>query len=186
VEKLNGPAEASSHQSTQTLQGQLKKLTVLNGMKVLFSAYRLDQYTDPDGFKLNIGLVLEQYPIETIKFVTDPRTGVQRRHEWPPSVKNVVDACDSHMGQAAMQHRFRNWGKGNDLMLEGPRETRLTREELKAKYGDDWGLVTTQERVSTVSKPAPSWDNIAEMYSNDTSACERLGNTIFKKTVDGA
>lgn len=155
-------------------------------MKVLFSAYRLDQYTDPEGFKLNIGLVLEQYPIETIKFVTDPRTGVQRRHEWPPSIKNVVDACDSHMGQAAMQHRFRNWGKGNDLMLEGPRETRLTREEMKAKYGgDSWGL-DTGERVGTVRKPAPSWDTIVDQYQNDPSCMARLNNTIFKKSVDGA
>jgi hypothetical protein len=184
MEKFKGPGAVSSTPSTQSSQGQSKKTLVLQGMKILFSAYRIDQYSDPDGFKLNVGLVLEQYPAETIRFVTDPRTGVQRRHDWPPSVKNVVDACDQHMRETAMRRRYDNWGRGN-LMLDAPREVRLTREELKAKYGD-WGLDTTPDRVGTVSKPVPSWDRIHEMYSNDTSALERLNNTIFKKPVDGA
>jgi hypothetical protein len=85
-------------------------------MKVLFSAYRIDQYTDPEGFKLNIGLVLEQYPAETIMFVTDPRTGVQRRHEWPPSVKSVVDACDQHINEQAKVIRYANWGKNTPML----------------------------------------------------------------------
>lgn len=111
-------------------------------MKILFSAYRIDQYSDPEGFKVNIGLVLEQYPAETIRFVTDPRTGVQRRHEWPPSVKNVVDACDQHMHDLATQHRFRNWGKPDalTLKLQGPKEPKPTREEMIARYGENWGL----------------------------------------------
>jgi hypothetical protein len=86
MENLKQP-EASSTPSTTTSGAQLKKLTVLHGMKILFSAYRLDQFTDPEGFKLNIGLMLEQYPIDTIRFVTDPRTGVQRHCAFPPSVK---------------------------------------------------------------------------------------------------
>jgi hypothetical protein len=85
-------------------------------MKVLFNAYRLDQYTDPEGFKLSIGLVLEQYPIDTIKFVTDPRTGIQRRCTFPPGVKEVVEACDQHIYEVARTKRFQNWGKSNDLM----------------------------------------------------------------------
>ena len=147
MEKLKSPAEAASHQSTTESPEPLKKLTVLQCMKVLFSSYRVDQYSDPEGFKVNIGLVLEQYPDETIRFVTDPRTGVQRRCAWPPSVKEVVDACDAHMQHKANVERFKNWGgphRGSGPLgreqIEAPREKRPTLEELHAKHGKDWGI----------------------------------------------
>src|ERR1700694_4013390 len=117
----NAQAEAYSLPSKTNSPAPSKKTVVVQRLIVLFSAYRLDQYSDPEGFKINIGLVLEQYPIDTIRFVTDPRTGIQRTHEWPPSVANVVTACESHVANVAKQARFRNWGKRDDL-LEAPRE----------------------------------------------------------------
>jgi hypothetical protein len=107
-------------------------------MKVLFGSYRLDQYSDPEMFKVNIGMVLEQYPIDTVRFVTDPRTGIQRRCNWPPTVKEVVDACDQHIQASARTARYRNWGKRN--AIEGPKPVKPTLEELKAKYGPNWGI----------------------------------------------
>jgi hypothetical protein len=152
-------------------------------MAILFSAYRLDQYNDPEGFKVNIGMVLEQYPIDTIRFVTDPRTGVQRRHEWPPSVKNVVDACDQHMHEQAKAHRFANWGKSNDLMLEGPQEPKPTLEELQEKYGKDWGLTDPgRERIAVNSKPAPSWDSVVAQMQGDPATLERLTGALMTRT----
>lgn len=62
----------------------------------LFSAYRLDQFADPDGFKTQLGAVLEQYPDEVITFVCDPRTGIQRRNKFPPTISEIVEACDEH------------------------------------------------------------------------------------------
>jgi hypothetical protein len=143
-------------------------------MKILFSAYRIDQYSDPEGFKVNIGLVLEQYPLDTIRFVTDPRTGVQRRCNWPPSVKEVVDAGDQHMRDKATAHRFKNWGKSNDAMLEGLRDEKPTFEELKAKYGENWGIDSGEKRVGTEGGSATSWESINEQYHGDASAFQRL------------
>jgi hypothetical protein len=147
-------------------------------MKVLFNSYRLDQYTDPDGFKLSIGLVLEQYPIDTIKFVTDPRTGIQRRCTFPPGVKEVVDACDQHLYEVARTKRFQNWGKGNDLMLEGPPKPTL--EEMKAKYGEDWGMGHEEARIRTM-EPAPSWDKIVTQMQSDPSTIERLTGALMTR-----
>jgi hypothetical protein len=50
----------------------------LQRQRILFSAYRTDQYSDPDGYLTSLGMVLEQYPDEVILFITDPRTGVHR------------------------------------------------------------------------------------------------------------
>lgn len=62
----------------------------------VFSAYRADQYSDPESFKISLGAVLEQYPDEVITYVCDPRTGIQRRLKWPPTISEMVEACDDH------------------------------------------------------------------------------------------
>jgi hypothetical protein len=63
----------------------------------VFSAYRVDQFADPEGFKTQLGAVLEQYPDEVITYVCDPRSGgIQRRLKWPPTISEMVDACDEH------------------------------------------------------------------------------------------
>jgi hypothetical protein len=64
----------------------------------IFSAYRTDQYADPEGFKVQLGAVLEEYPDDVIAHVSDPRTGVQRRSTFPPSISEIVKACDEHAG----------------------------------------------------------------------------------------
>lgn len=62
----------------------------------LFSSYRNDQYADAEGFKTCLGAVLEGFPDEVIRYVCDPRTGLQRRMKWPPTISEVVEACEEH------------------------------------------------------------------------------------------
>lgn len=59
-----------------------------------------------------LGMVLEDYPDAVIIAVTSPRTGLQRRSKWPPSIAEVVEACeaevvsmDTSARYAAMQMR---------------------------------------------------------------------------------
>lgn len=47
--------------------------------------------------------MLEQYPDEVINYVCDPRTGIQRRSKWPPTISEMVDACDDHREFLAKQ-----------------------------------------------------------------------------------
>lgn len=67
----------------------------------LFSAYRIDQYADPEGFKVSLGAILEGFSDDVIRYVCDPRTGLQRRMKWPPTISEVVEACEEH--QAYLQ-----------------------------------------------------------------------------------
>ena len=41
-----------------------------------------------------LGTVLSDYPEEVIVHVTSPRTGIQRRTKWPPSISEVIEACE--------------------------------------------------------------------------------------------
>ncbi|WP_316205765.1 hypothetical protein [Bradyrhizobium sp. SZCCHNS1012] len=63
-------------------------------MEVLFSAYRRDQYASPDGFMTQAALVLSEYSEDVVRYVTDPRTGIQRKLKWPPVIAELVEACD--------------------------------------------------------------------------------------------
>lgn len=69
----------------------------------VFASYRIDQFADPEGFKVALGAVLEQYPDEVITYVCDPRTGIQRRSKWPPTISEMVEACDDHREFLAKQ-----------------------------------------------------------------------------------
>lgn len=90
-------AAASSIRSNVTsLSSRDRKALILRCQAALFSAYRSDQYADPEGFKNSLGAVLEGFPDEVIMFVCDPRTGIQRRSKWPPTLNEIVEACEEH------------------------------------------------------------------------------------------
>lgn len=62
---------------------------------MLFACYRMDQYSDPDGFMVQMAMVLSEYPEDVVNRVTDPRTGLQRSSKFPPSIAEIVKACES-------------------------------------------------------------------------------------------
>ena len=91
------PTRASQTTSGENLpnSGERKAL-ILRCQLALFSSYRADQYADPEGFKNSLGAVLEGFPDEVIRYVCDPRTGIQRRLKWPPAISEIVEACEEH------------------------------------------------------------------------------------------
>lgn len=62
---------------------------------MLLSAYRRDDYAAPKGFVAQLGAVLEKYPTQVVEVITSPITGLQRRLKFPPSIAEVVEACDA-------------------------------------------------------------------------------------------
>lgn len=65
-------------------------------IQVLFSAYRRDDFADPDGFVVQLGSVLSEFPDDVVTYVTSPQTGLQRRSKWPPTISEVLEACEGH------------------------------------------------------------------------------------------
>lgn len=174
MQKLNPAAAVSSQSSTENSQkSAARKTLILQRQRILFSSYRLDQYDDPESYMASLGMVFEGYSDEVICYVTAPQTGIQRRVKWPPTISEIVEACDAHVEHLAKMERFKNWGSGNKL-LEPPRENRPTLAEMKEKYGDNWGLTPQEPRAKAV--PAPTWDQISEIYSSDPARMARLMN----------
>lgn len=98
MQKLKIPeAGASSQQSTASLPPwKQRQALILRCQRILFAAYRADQYADAEGFMTSLGAVLEQFPDDVVIYITDPRTGIQRRSKWPPTISEVIDAAELH------------------------------------------------------------------------------------------
>lgn len=114
-------------------------------------------------------MVLEQYPNEVILYITDPRTGVQRHCKWPPTIAEIIEACDKRMQHLAKMAPRK---KSEPLALGPPNEERPTLEELKAKYGDNWGITPPEPRKPP--EKAPTWETIAEIYQADPGRIRKL------------
>lgn len=146
---------------------------------MIFSAYRTDQYPDPDGYMISLGAVLEQYSDDVVLYVSDPRTGIQRNSKWPPTINEIVEALDNRASDLKWKKRFENWGQNEPLAIEPPREDReerLSLNELKAKYGENWGLTSLSSKTATAKdeKQAPSWGEIQRMYQDNPGLMGRL------------
>lgn len=109
----------------------------------LFRQYRRGEANDPDTYVAAAAAILSDYPAETIRYVTDPRTGLASNpwrdpstgyvHGGMPSPAHIKWACEEHYGpiqrrldrdrqtRAQLEERKR---------LEPPREKRPTYEEL--------------------------------------------------------
>jgi hypothetical protein len=63
----------------------------------MFGCYRRDEANDPEIYCAAIAAVLSDYPRAIVEYVTDPRVGIPSRIKWPPSVAEVMEACDAEM-----------------------------------------------------------------------------------------
>lgn len=120
--------------------------------KLLFGQYRKGDANDPDIYVASITAVLTDYCPETVRLVTDPRTGIatyEKFRIWMPNPGELKAACED-IEAPARRERERQASlkryQTENSMLEDHREGRLTIDQLKAKYGQTWGLGADEEQ----------------------------------------
>lgn len=123
--RYSPPAIASSSSSASA-----RGIWITSQAQRLFSAYRRDEFADPDGFLAQLGMVFEDYPDPVIMAVTSPRTGIQRRIKWPPSIAEVVEACDAEMVAIETRARYAAMPAPEQRKLLGGTERRPNRGNL--------------------------------------------------------
>lgn len=122
--------------------------------RLLLGCYRTGDANDPETYVAAITAVLARYPREVITAVTHPVSGIVIEVKWLPSVMEVREACERAMlpiqSNLARQKRIAEQMELRRLEDE-ERPARPSYEEMKAKYGPNWGLGQQQEQVP------PSW-----------------------------
>lgn len=112
-------------------------------MELILAGYRKADLADPDKWNLQVAMVLGRFPKEVVDYVTDPYTGVQAHIRFGvPNLADIVAACDERMAQLRT-HFDRTHPPALEASVD--RSNRPTYEELKAKYGPNWGLHTVDE-----------------------------------------
>jgi hypothetical protein len=92
---------SSQPQGASPSGSKARPATVSRAIQLLFSAYRRDDFADPEGFVAQLGTILTEFPEEVVIYVTSPSTGLQRRSKWPPTISEVIEACEQHQEHLA-------------------------------------------------------------------------------------
>lgn len=77
--------------------------------KLLLGSCRRGEANDPQIYTAAVIAVLSDYPLEVIRRVVDPRTGLPSRLAYQPSIPELKAACDDIYGPI---RRRREWGAG--------------------------------------------------------------------------
>jgi hypothetical protein len=120
--------------------------------------------------------VLSHFPEEVITSVTHPVTGLPKKNSWLPTIKEVNDACNEAI-EPIRQHeaRLKRIKEQLEMREREDRGEKPSLEQLKEKYGPNWGLTANEPAKKSTFK-APSWQEIASTYSADPSRLKRLLN----------
>lgn len=143
---------------------------------MLLGCYRTGDANDPETYVAAIAATLARYSIQIITDVTHPVTGLPSKKGWLPTVKEVFDACEE-LDDAERQKVAREKRIAEQLAAREEQERlaahKPSLEQLKAKYGENWGL-TPRAPAKAGEFKAPSWQSIASTYAADPTRIRRL------------
>lgn len=115
-----------------------------------------------------ITAVLARYPEQVVTEVTHPATGLPAKKSWLPTVKEVRDACDE-INLPILENEARQNGIAEQLAArqseDAERERRPTVAELKAKYGENWGM-TSLDQPKKAPMQAPTIEQLRHHYKH--------------------
>jgi len=97
--------------------------------------------SDPEIFATGIVQLLAAYSLPAVESILSPLSGMPAKHKFLPSIGEIREALEDYAAHdrrmADYEHRF----LPNSAYLPKPEpETRPTIEQLRAKYGENWGL----------------------------------------------
>lgn len=161
VEKL--PASMAQAEATASYAAERAKL--------LLGCYRTGDANDPATYVAAIAATLAHYPEDIITRVTHPVTGLPSRNKWLPSVNEVREACDDAIEpiveKQRRQQRVEQQLEERRKIDEDRARRRPTYDDLKARYGENFGLGAVEEEARAASAtPAPTAEQLRHHYAH--------------------
>lgn len=126
-----------------SLSWSASELEARKAVKVLLGCYRSGEASDPEVYTAAMTAVLRRYPPAIILAVVDPREGLPSASKFLPTVSEVRTECEKWQ---ARQHRATQRAAELQQQLaerrawKESRKMRPTYDDLKAMYGENWGL----------------------------------------------
>lgn len=148
----------------KTLQAsENRQAFALERARLLFGQFRRGEANDPATFAASVAAVLSRYPDDVIIAATDPRTGLALRSDWLPTVREVGAICEEFMTSIrAAEHRERAMAETLRWRQNTPAQ-KPTIQELREKYGDNWGLSSSPQSAKPLPDP---WEDMKRLAAS--------------------
>jgi hypothetical protein len=144
--------------------------------RLLLGCYRTGDANDADTYVSAIAATLAHFPEHVITQVTHPVLGLPSRCKWLPSVSEVREACDAIMEpiieKRRHQERVENQFEERRTFYEERARPRPTLEQLKEKYGENFGLDPAFGEPKKAVLSAPNADQLRHHYAHYKLAFE--------------
>ncbi|MGF6434339.1 hypothetical protein ABIE91_009559 [Bradyrhizobium elkanii] len=138
VQRLTTSSNALSEASAEHHR---KVVLASERAKLMLDCYRTGGANNPETFVTAVAATLARYPDEVIYAVTDPTTGIPVQITWMPSIKEVNDACaKAHEPIVQNEIRLKRIREQMEMRERMDRGEKPTLDQLKEKYGENWGL----------------------------------------------
>lgn len=134
----------------------------------MLDCWRTGGANSPETFVTAVAATLARYPDQVIYDVTDPRSGLPIQINWMPSIKEVYDACErAYLPVKTQIEREKRIAEQIEARKrdDEARQRRPSFDELKAKYGPDWGLSNATKTTGAVPA-APTVEQLRHHYQH--------------------
>ena len=121
----------------------------------MLDCWRIGGANSAETFITAVAAILSRYPDGVVYAVTSPTDGLPVELTWMPALKEVRDACEKAMEPIYRREREEKI-RAETLAAraeEVERKHRPSTEEMKAKYGENWGL-TSLSNIKTMDEKA--------------------------------
>lgn len=143
--------------------------------KLLFGSFRTGEANDPVTYVAAVTAILSRYPEDVITSVTHPATGLAKKKDWLPTIKEVFDACEAAaLFNDQNEARLKRVQEQLEARERENRGEKPTLQQMKDKYGPDWGLDPDPWIAPPVEKKPPTWGDIEQIYGADPDRLRRL------------
>jgi hypothetical protein len=134
--------------------------------KLLLGCYRTGDANDPQTYVAAITAVLARFPREVITAITHPVTGLPSKKDWLPTVKEVFSAChEAYAPILENEARLKRIKEQVEMREREERGERPTMAQLKAKYGNDWGI-SQDDKPPQPKAQAPNLGQLRHHYAH--------------------
>jgi hypothetical protein len=136
--------------------------------------------SDPRVFMTGLVDLLSEYPAFAVEAVLSVRGGIPAKHEMMPAISQIREALEAESRVARYAQEWRD-GARQALLPGPPAPPRPTYDDLKAKYGDNWGLKPDGPKTPAFS----SLEDIAAKFGVSRDVIDALPDAPVRKTSIG-
>jgi len=136
MKSLETAASRALSQSSETPPSDYEKAEYLSAARTLLGCFRTGDANDPEVYVAAAVRVLSSYPLDVVRRVVDPVTGLPSRSNWLPTVREIMSACEEIHGfnrRAAEREKLAQEQLAERARLDAERRARPTYEALVAR-----------------------------------------------------